>query len=88
MSLHVLIVDDDPVLLRALPETVLARMQDVLVETADTAREALKRIAETDYDAIITDVKMPGMDGLALLQRNSDPSAPHSHAVDHRARRT
>ena len=29
MSLHVLIVDDDPVLLRALPETVLARMQDV-----------------------------------------------------------
>ena len=37
------------------------------METADTAREALKRIAETDYDAIITDVKMPGMDGLALL---------------------
>jgi two-component system NarL family sensor kinase len=78
MSLHVLIVDDDPVLLRALPETVLARMQDVLVETADTAREALKRIAETDYDAIITDVKMPGMDGLALLSeiRTLRPHTP------------
>ena len=66
-SMQVLIVDDDPALLHALPETVRTRMRDVLVETTDTAQEALKRIAEKDYDAIITDLKMPGMDGLALL---------------------
>lgn len=78
MSLHVLIVDDDPALLRALPETVMTRMKNVLVETAETARDALKRIAEHDYDAIITDVKMPGMDGLELLNeiRTLRPNTP------------
>jgi two-component system sensor histidine kinase/response regulator len=37
------------------------------VETADSAAAALDRIAARDYDAIVTDIKMPGMDGLALL---------------------
>ena len=55
MSVQVLIVDDDLALLHALPETVRTRMRDVLVETTDTAHDALKRIADKDYDAIITD---------------------------------
>src|SRR5690242_4656259 len=78
MSMQVLIVDDDPALLHALPETVRTRMHDVLVETTDTARDALRRIAQTDYDAIITDLKMPGMDGLALLNeiRSLRPLTP------------
>jgi signal transduction histidine kinase/FixJ family two-component response regulator len=42
-------------------------MRDVQVDIADSAQTALERIAATDYDAIVTDVKMPGMDGLALL---------------------
>jgi len=78
MSMQVLIVDDDPALLHALPETVRTRMRDVVVETTDTAQEALKRIADKDYDAIITDLKMPGMDGLALLNeiRSLRPFTP------------
>jgi two-component system, NarL family, sensor kinase len=78
MSMQVLIVDDDPALLHALPETVRTRMHGIVVETTDTARDALKRIAETDYDAIITDLKMPGMDGLALLNeiRSLRPLTP------------
>jgi signal transduction histidine kinase/FixJ family two-component response regulator len=63
----VLIVDDDAALLQALPATVRLRMRDVQVDTADSAQIALERIAATDYDAIVTDVKMPGIDGLALL---------------------
>src|SRR2546422_4357654 len=42
-------------------------MGGVTVETADSAAAALERIAAQDYDAIVTDIKMPGMDGLALL---------------------
>ena len=64
---HVLIVDDDPALLLALPEALRLRMRDVTVDTADSAAAALDCIAARDYDAIVTDIKMPGMDGFALL---------------------
>src|SRR5207253_9259756 len=63
----VLIVDDDSALLQALPETLRLRMSGVTVDTADSAAAALDRIAAHDYDAIVTDIRMPGMDGLALL---------------------
>jgi DNA-binding NtrC family response regulator len=65
--LHVLIVDDDPALLQALPETLRLRMSAVTVDTANSAQAALDRVTAQDYDAIVTDIKMPGMDGLALL---------------------
>jgi len=42
-------------------------MSGVMVDTADSATAALDRIAALDYDAIVTDIKMPGMDGFALL---------------------
>ncbi|HEV8673349.1 MAG TPA: response regulator [Methylomirabilota bacterium] len=75
---RVLIVDDDPALLEALPQTLTLRGEPVAVETCDGALAALARIAATDYDAIVTDVKMPGMDGLTLLAeiRRRRPDTP------------
>jgi signal transduction histidine kinase len=64
---RILIVDDDPALLEALPEALRLRMSELAVETCDSAPDALGKIADEDYDAIVTDIKMPGMDGLALL---------------------
>src|SRR5687767_13857557 len=77
-SLSVLIVDDDLALLEALPEALRLRMGGVTVETADSAATALDRIAVRDYDAIVTDIKMPGMDGFALLSeiRARRPDTP------------
>jgi len=75
---RVLVVDDDPALLEALPRALQLRMSDVTVETADSAAAALDRIGTRDYDAIVTDIKMPGMDGLELLAgiRARQPDTP------------
>jgi two-component system nitrogen regulation response regulator GlnG len=75
---HVLIVDDDPALLQALREALRLRMESVMVDTADSGRAALDLITAIDYDAIITDIKMPGTDGLALLAeiRTRRPDTP------------
>lgn len=64
---HILIVDDDTALLQALPEALRLRMPDVTVDTTASAPAALERIVRTDYDAIVSDIKMPEMDGLTLL---------------------
>src|SRR5436853_7293193 len=64
---RVLIVDDDPALLQALPQTLRLRMSEVIVDTVDSALGALERISEREYDAVVAGIKMPGMDGLTLL---------------------
>ena len=64
---NILIVDDDTALLQALPQALLLRMRDVNVDTSDSAAGALQLICAREYDAIVSDIKMPGMDGLALL---------------------
>src|SRR5260370_42440492 len=65
----VLIVDDDTALLQALPQALYLRLSGVKVDTSDSAPRALEQIQEHDYDAIVGDIKMPGMDGLALLAK-------------------
>src|SRR5712691_6887362 len=66
---QILLVDDDVALLQALPQALFLRLDDVRIDTCDSALEALEQIQEHDYDAIVSDIKMPGMDGLALLAK-------------------
>jgi signal transduction histidine kinase len=66
---HILLVDDDPALLQALPQAISLRMTGVQVQTAGDAFIALKLLQEQEYDAIVSDIKMPGMDGLTLLDK-------------------
>jgi PAS domain S-box-containing protein len=64
---RILLVDDDAALLEALPETLWRRLDGDDDHTSDSASEALRRIEQNDYDVIVSDIKMPGMDGLGLL---------------------
>jgi DNA-binding NtrC family response regulator len=78
LSHRLLLIDDDPALLMALPDTLRSRLQGCLVETATTPEEALQLVNEKPYDAIISDIRMPGMDGVALTlkMREIQPNTP------------
>jgi len=60
-----MVVDDDAETLALLREVVAK--EGYQVETAEDAETALQRLAEWQPDLVITDIHMPGMDGLALL---------------------
>jgi signal transduction histidine kinase len=77
-STHIMIVDDDPALLMALTEALHLRMPEAVVDTCESGRAAMEKISQFDYDAVVTDIKMPGMDGLALLKeiRSLKPDLP------------
>jgi DNA-binding NtrC family response regulator len=66
-SRTVLIVDDDPQILR-LVETML-KPQNVRVLVAPRALEALRICENQAIDLLITDMKMPDMDGIKLAGR-------------------
>ncbi|MGH2479430.1 MAG: hybrid sensor histidine kinase/response regulator [Ktedonobacteraceae bacterium] len=68
-NLRVLIVDDDTALLQALPQAIALRMQQVQVDTSDSALGALRLVQKYEYDAIVSDIKMPGMDGITLIEQ-------------------
>ena len=65
---HILIVDDDRALLEALPRALKLRLNGIQIDTSDDAADALERIREVDYDAVVSDIKMPGLDGLEVLR--------------------
>jgi DNA-binding NarL/FixJ family response regulator len=66
MTKKLLVVDDDPGLLLAVSETLIAEGFEVI--TARRGAEAMVRIAENLPDLIISDIRMPGMDGYALVR--------------------
>lgn len=70
----ILIVDDEPNYLIVISE--LLKEEGFETVTAENGKNALEIIKQTDLDLIITDMKMPGMDGFALLK---ETKAHNSH---------
>ena len=78
LTTHVLVVDDDVVLLEAF-EKYLPRLTDnLIVHTCESSLKALRLVNQTDFDAIVVDIKMPELDGLGLLRqiRKIRPATP------------
>jgi DNA-binding NarL/FixJ family response regulator len=67
MSKRLLIVDDEPNLLRAVAASLKAENYEV--STARSGREALVQLAESVPDLIVSDIRMPGMDGYQLVRQ-------------------
>lgn len=66
MTYRLLVVDDEPQLLRAV--AVCLYREEYEVVTARSAEQALVRIAQAMPDVIVSDVRMPGLDGYGLLR--------------------
>jgi two-component system nitrogen regulation response regulator NtrX len=67
MKPRILIVDDDPGTLESLSRAFA--LEGYVAVTAPSAARALERLGEEPVDAVLSDVVMPGMDGLELLAR-------------------
>lgn len=70
---HVLVTDDETAIAEGLAE--ILRGLDYSVETAASGTEALEKQRARPFDLLITDLKMPKMDGITLLRqaRENDP---------------
>ena len=64
-QLRVLIIDDDPVL-RDVMNDILSEICDI--DIASDGSEAIKKITNNQYNAILTDIRMPGIDGPTLYR--------------------
>jgi DNA-binding NtrC family response regulator len=63
-----LLVDDDPALLQALPDTIRLRFPDALVDTALSVKVARGLLHTHQYEVVITDLVMPEESGLRLME--------------------
>jgi two-component system KDP operon response regulator KdpE len=63
----VLVVDDEPAILRALTAALRARGMSVV--TATTGQQAIDRCATDDPSAVILDLGLPDIDGIAVCRR-------------------
>ena len=66
MNDPILVVDDEAVLRNNLARYL--RLQGYEVETAGSGEEALAALESTTFRLVLTDLRMPGMDGLALIR--------------------
>lgn len=67
MTKRLLVVDDEPNLLRAVAACL--KTEDYEVSTARSGHEALMQLAESVPDLIISDIRMPGIDGYKLARQ-------------------
>jgi len=65
---NALVVEDSPPM-RKMIVFALARIRELRVVEADDGVDALRRIAGTKFDIILTDINMPILDGLKLVKR-------------------
>ncbi len=74
----ILVVDDEEAMRRSLAE--ILRLEGYQVETASDGETAISLLQSTDYDLLLLDLKMPGVDGIEVL-RNATKLRPDTQVV-------
>jgi DNA-binding NtrC family response regulator len=77
---RILLVDDDRIIVSLLEAGLEEMEENYLVETTSSGLDALERIAQDEFALVITDYRMPEMNGLELIQKIQD-LAPNTRIV-------
>ena len=64
---RILLVDDEPLVTGTLQALILGAMPDLEVQSVNSGSEALDLLDRNAYDLVVTDVSMPRISGLELL---------------------
>jgi two-component system, OmpR family, response regulator MprA len=64
---NVLVVDDEPAVRGSLRRAL--GLEGYEISTADDGQDALEALAEFDFEAVILDIAMPGIDGIEVCRR-------------------
>lgn len=67
MSQKVLIIDDEEIILQTL--TDILKYEKFQVDVAKDGKSGLEKIEKNDYDVVLCDIKMPGIDGMEVLTK-------------------
>ena len=71
---RVLVVDNDRHVLFVLSEALIRAKEPYEIHTANSGESAVERIRTRKFDALITDLMMPGLDGVQLTEYFRDVS--------------
>ena len=70
LDIHILVVDDEPNIRKAC--TRVLSEEGYRITAAEDGRQALDLIKDNDFDLVLLDLMMPGIDGLEVLRRLND----------------
>ncbi|HYD60847.1 MAG TPA: sigma-54 dependent transcriptional regulator [Noviherbaspirillum sp.] len=75
-TLKVLVVEDDPDVRLGCEQAL--QLEDIPVNAVESAEQALRQLAPDFLGVVVSDIRLPGMDGMALLKeaRRIDPDLP------------
>jgi DNA-binding NtrC family response regulator len=74
----ILVIDDDETVRRSYLRSLRTVRCDV--ETAATGEEAIRALTDRPFDVLLLDIRMPGMDGMAVLKA-AKQTAPDSEVI-------
>jgi DNA-binding NarL/FixJ family response regulator len=76
--IRILLVDDHPVVRHGIRTILTERMKGAIVGEAGDASSALRQVETGDWDVVLADISMPGIDGLDLIKhlRHFHPDVP------------
>ncbi|MCM8796111.1 MAG: response regulator [Candidatus Omnitrophica bacterium] len=66
MARKILIVDDEAIITKSLQKLLKKEGYDITI--SQSGADAIEKVKSQDYDLLILDVRMPGMDGIETLQ--------------------